>query len=200
MLQHVDLVPHLTSPKAAPVVFEGAQGLLLDQTIGHFPYVTRSNCGLLNVAEIMQECGMAEVEVFYMSRAYVTRHGAGPIDHQQPGPPGERFADQTNLPNSWQGTLRFGTLDIDVLDRAIRADLASVSGRIATVTPRLTVTCLDQIDQTRWVENGTSTNGSEGDLLRALKQRPPVDAIVTGRGPTRDTVSRLPAPAVARYR
>lgn len=28
------------------IVFEGAQGLMLDQHMGEFPYVTRSNTGL----------------------------------------------------------------------------------------------------------------------------------------------------------
>lgn len=191
MLEHVDIAPRLAPPKGAPVIFEGAQGLMLDQTIGHFPYVTRSNTGLLNIADVMEECGMERLEVFYMTRAYVTRHGAGPLAHEQPGPPSERFSDPTNVPNPWQGTLRFGLLDLDVLGRAIRADLASVNGRGLDVAPRLAVTCLNQIDEARWVKGGVKKTGDEVALLAALRDHLPVSSeIAVSRSPTREMTTR----------
>lgn len=103
-------------------VFEGAQGLLLDQNNkAMFPHLTRSNTGIKNVRELCAKAGIAKIEAYYVSRTYLTRHGAGPL-------PGEnkslRFDDSTNLEHPWQGTLRFASLDDGLLMRC-KADYGS---------------------------------------------------------------------------
>ena len=90
-------------------VFEGAQGLLLDQNRKEFfPHVTHSNTGMRNVEVLCAQAGITQKEIYYVSRTYLTRHGAGPL-------PGEddslSFDDDTNLTNQFQGTIRFATLD-----------------------------------------------------------------------------------------
>ncbi len=90
-------------------VFEGAQGLLLDQNNKEFfPHLTHSNTGMKNVELLCAQAGIAEKEIYYVSRSYLTRHGAGPL-------PGEdaamAFDDQTNHPTQFQGHLRFAPLD-----------------------------------------------------------------------------------------
>jgi adenylosuccinate synthase len=122
------------------VVFEGAQGLLLDEQHRFFPHVTRSRTGLTNVSTLAQELGLRELEAVYVTRSYMTRHGAGLFPSEDPA---MRFPDATNLPNPWQGTLRFGRLDVDLLAESIQADLAGKS-RLA-VEPSLAMTCLDQL-------------------------------------------------------
>ena len=48
------------------VVFEGAQGLLLDERHRFFPHVTRSRTGLPNVVQIAGEVGLRELDVVYV--------------------------------------------------------------------------------------------------------------------------------------
>ncbi|MGB5063171.1 MAG: adenylosuccinate synthetase [Candidatus Competibacter sp.] len=45
------------------LIFEGAQGLLLDQDRGFFPHVTRSNTGLRNVLALADELGLERLDV-----------------------------------------------------------------------------------------------------------------------------------------
>lgn len=191
MATQVDIVPQLLVPSQSPIVFEGAQGLMLDQTNGAFPYVTRSNTGLLNVVETMQAFGRASMEVLYATRAYVTRHGVGPLAHEQPAPPSAKFVDETNRPNPWQGTLRFGALDLDVLGQAISADLASVADSGLQVVPRLAVTCADHLvdGEANWVAAGRIRRGSLPDLLEAIRLRLGIaDDVAVSAGPTRETL------------
>lgn len=90
-------------------IFEGAQGLLLDQDNKQFfPHVTHSNTGMKNVHVLCAQAGITEKEIYFVSRTYLTRHGAGPL-------PGENasmdFEDNTNHDNQFQGSLRFAPLD-----------------------------------------------------------------------------------------
>jgi len=101
-------------------VFEGAQGLLLDQNNKEFfPHVTHSNTGMTNVAVLCAQAGITNTDIYYVSRTYLTRHGAGPL-------PGEdaslSFPDDTNAPNTFQGTMRFAPLDGTALSRRCALD------------------------------------------------------------------------------
>jgi adenylosuccinate synthase len=127
-------------PDFERIVFEGAQGLLLDEHHRFFPHVTRSRTGLPNVVQIADEIGLRDLDVVYVTRAYLTRHGAGPFPTERPG---LTFPDPTNAPNEWQGTLRFGDLDTDLLAESVAADLSNAGG--LRVSPCLAVTCLDQV-------------------------------------------------------
>jgi len=104
-------------------IFEGAQGLLLDQNNKRFyPHVTRSNTGIKNVREICHTAGIDNIEAYYISRTYLTRHGAGEL-------PGEdhtmSFADDTNLNHKFQGRLRFAPLNYGELRERCAADFGS---------------------------------------------------------------------------
>lgn len=96
-------------------VFEGAQGLLLDQNNKeYFPHLTRSNTGMQNVRALCAQAGIDQIETYYVSRTYLTRHGAGPL-------PGEdarlSYEDSTNVEHPWQGAIRFAPLDDGLLAR-----------------------------------------------------------------------------------
>ena len=91
------------------VIFENGQGLLLDTDNAEYsPHVTASRTGLTNSCEFLNRYQYALDEVVYVTRSYVTRHGAGFL-------PGECSRaelkiceeDQTNLDNPWQGSLRY---------------------------------------------------------------------------------------------
>lgn len=101
-------------------VFEGAQGLLLDQDNKEFfPHVTHSSTGMKNVRVLCAQAGISDMDIYYVSRTYLTRHGAGRL-------PGEdtalSYEDNTNKPNQFQGTLRFAPLDVDKLRQRISVD------------------------------------------------------------------------------
>lgn len=129
------------------LLFEGAQGLLLDQDRGFFPHVTRSNTGLRNVLALARELDLTQLEVTYATRAYLTRHGAGPLPRELPEKPYAGVIDTTNVPNAYQGILRFAWLDLDLLGHAIAEDLADASQLPGLpIKTRLAITCLDQVD------------------------------------------------------
>lgn len=121
------------------VIFEGAQGLCLDERHRFFPHVTRSKTGLSNVNAICKKLRLGTIEVVYVTRTYVTRHGAGPLPTEDTD---LIYEDKTNIENEWQGKLRFGCLDIDLLTESIKADLSTCS---LITQPSIAITCFDQI-------------------------------------------------------
>lgn len=78
-LARVTLWPDRRVRERGHVIFEGAQGLLLDQDYGAFPHVTRSHTGLHNMVQIALEAQIQTIDVTYVTRCYATRHGAGPL-------------------------------------------------------------------------------------------------------------------------
>ena len=90
------------------IIFEGGQGLALDMdNIADFPHLTPSNTGCKKMIPfIIDALGKdTSVELYYVTRSYLTRHGNGPM----PDGPLEHSMieqDMTNHPNPWQGTLR----------------------------------------------------------------------------------------------
>lgn len=126
-------------PEHEACVFEGAQGLLLDEEHAFFPHVTRSKTGLRNVVTLAKEAGVEQLDVTYVTRAYMTRHGAGPFPTEDRS---LSYADDTNVPHDFQGRLRFGRLDIDQLAASIKTDLQEANGM--RITHNIAVTHLDQ--------------------------------------------------------
>jgi adenylosuccinate synthase len=117
-------------------VFEGAQGLLLDQDNKEFfPHLTRSNTGMKNVRALCAQAGISDVDAYYVTRTYLTRHGAGPLPGEDPS---MRFHDDTNVEHPFQGRIRFAPLDPGLPARC-RAD-----GGTAVI---LVVTHMDQLER-----------------------------------------------------
>ena len=107
------------------VVFENGQGLLLDQNNNeYYPHLTPSNTGIRNPLEIISkiDCKL-NIEVCYVTRTYLTRHGAGRLDgecdKQEINPD---MQDLTNVPNPHQGTLRYAKLIEKSLEERILKD------------------------------------------------------------------------------
>ena len=90
------------------IIFEGGQGLALDMdNMADFPHLTPSNTGCKKMIPfIIGTLGEnTPVELYYVTRSYLTRHGNGPmpngyLDYNM------IEQDMTNHPNPWQGTLR----------------------------------------------------------------------------------------------
>lgn len=132
------------------IVFEGAQGLLLDQDLVEFsPHITHTSTGVKNVLQVLRDLKgylpsvSYDLEVCYVTRAYLTRHGAGPMPNELVQAPYAGIYDPTNVPNPWQGTLRFGYLDVDFLREYIGRDVVYLTDWDCKVT--LAVTCMDQV-------------------------------------------------------
>lgn len=156
------------------VICEGAQGLLLDQTRGWFPHVTRSNTGIMNARAI---CGHID-HAYYVTRWYMTRHGDGPLPDEMPGPPHAKIVDQTNVDNPYQGKLRFARLNVETLRDRIWLDVENASGSIV-------VTCLDQNDGTvewRGMYNEIKS-GSTEDIVKAIGTKD-LPVTITAYGPS----------------
>jgi len=148
---------HLYDPKSftwsgEPIIYEGAQGLLLDEYHGAFPHVTRSVTGVASAVRAAAEAGRTQVQPYYITRCYTTRHGAGPLYKEgEIITDGARsLPDETNMPNQHQGTLRFAPLNLGHLKNAIKQDMerARHVGQVFNVEvlqPKLVVTHLDQL-------------------------------------------------------
>ncbi|GAA4256088.1 adenylosuccinate synthetase [Dactylosporangium darangshiense] len=88
-----------------PCVFEGAQGVLLDEWHGFHPYTTWSTTTFANAEELLDGAPAFRLGVL---RTVTTRHGAGPL------PTEDRalgITDPNNPANDWQGPFRVGHFD-----------------------------------------------------------------------------------------
>jgi adenylosuccinate synthase len=95
--------------RGGPVVFEGAQGVLLDQWHGFHPYTTWSTTTFANAETLLAEAGAVGTATrIGVLRTFTTRHGAGPLVTEDPA---LSPTDPHNPTNRWQGTLRFGHFD-----------------------------------------------------------------------------------------
>lgn len=117
-------------------IFEGAQGLMLDQDHRYFPHVTRSKTGLMNAMLLAEEGKFGDLHAYYVSRSYLTRHGAGPLPNEDPA---LRFHDSTNVYHLFQENLRFAPLDYAAMRGRVESD-----GRRAARTS-LVLTHCDQL-------------------------------------------------------
>lgn len=131
-----------------PVVFEGAQGLMLDEYLGNFPHVTRSITGLPYAIIAAKELGLKKIKPVYVTRVYSTRHGAGNLRHE--GELGFTPVDLTNVENPWQQKIRFAPLSVHDVKEFIEVDMrrgvhVGEALGVQIEEPTFAVTCLDQI-------------------------------------------------------
>ena len=101
------------------VVFEGGQGLLLDTARDDlWPHTTCSRTNLANPAMLLKSHGLKLDEAVYVTRTYLTRHGAGPFNEDT----ALEFEDETNIPNPWQDEMRFGRFESvsALIERAVK--------------------------------------------------------------------------------
>ncbi len=88
-----------------PVIFEGAQGVLLDEWHGFHPYTTWSTTTFANALELLD--GVPAVRLGVL-RTYTPRHGPGPLVTEDSAltPP-----EAHNGTGPWQGPFRTGHFD-----------------------------------------------------------------------------------------
>ncbi|MGI8334183.1 adenylosuccinate synthetase [Actinomadura scrupuli] len=105
------------------VVFEGAQGVLLDEWHGFHPYTTWSTTTFANAETLLAEAGRTALRLGVI-RTYQTRHGPGPFPTEDPALTAE-LPDAHNGTGAWQGVFRVGHLDAVALRYAVE-----VCGRV----------------------------------------------------------------------
>lgn len=100
------------------VVFEGAQGALLDENVGFHPHTTWSTTLPGPARRLLERVTSDPAEVVGVTRTFHTRHGAGPFPSEDPDlDVGERH----NSDGEFQGSFRVGRLDRGLLSYGIRA-------------------------------------------------------------------------------
>lgn len=131
------------------VIFETAQGVLLDQYHGFFPNVTRSNTTSKNA---LGYC-YGPTEIYYVTRTYQTRHGAGFMTNEEDIPVLVNNKNETNKSHKYQGEFRIARLDTELLKFAIQSD----NNYSKNCKKNLVITCNDQlaIDWARVVQDLT---------------------------------------------
>jgi adenylosuccinate synthase len=138
------------------VVFEGAQGVLLDESFGFHPFTTWSNCTFGNVDELLRGLGR-DVRAMRLGvvRTYAHRHGPGPLPTESTELTSE-LHEAHNADGPWQGPFRAGWTDL-VLARYARAVCGSVDA--------IALTHLDAIVRhPRWRLAVAYDNGRIADL------------------------------------
>jgi adenylosuccinate synthase len=140
------------------LLFEGAQGTLLDIDHGTYPYVTSSNC-VAGAAAAGAGIGPRELHyVLGVTKAYTTRVGSGPFPTELDDEVGRQLASRGNEFGATTGRARrCGWFDAAALKRAIQIN--GVSG--------LGVTKLDVLDGMKTVQLaiGYRVNGARSDIL-----------------------------------
>ena len=140
------------------LLFEGAQGTLLDVDHGTYPYVTSSNC-VAGAAAAGAGVGPGGLHyVLGITKAYTTRVGSGPFPTELEDDVGKQLASRGNEFESTTGRpRRCGWFDAAALKRSIQIN--GISG--------LCVTKLDVLDgvETLQLAVGYRLNGERRDLL-----------------------------------
>jgi adenylosuccinate synthase len=166
-----------------PVVFEGAQGVLLDEWHGFHPYTTWSTTTFANAETLLAEADLAGIATrLGVLRTFTTRHGPGPLVTEDRS---LAVSDRHNTRNPWQGRFRVGHFDAVAHRYALEVaggvdGLALTHLDIAAREPRLRV--CDAYDNADRLPVGIPGDLDRQErLTRALLRAKPVY-----REPTRD--------------
>ena len=162
MLADVGVRIHAHNVGGGSVLFEGAQGTLLDIDHGTYPYVTSSNCVAGNAAA---GSGVGPDKLHYIlgiTKAYTTRVGSGPfpteLDWDTPGTVGHHLSTVGQERGTVTGRARrCGWLDAAALKRSVLIN--GISG--------VCLTKLDVLDGLKEIKvcTGYMLNGQRLDIL-----------------------------------
>ena len=132
-------------------IFENGQGLLLncDETNVHTtPSCTDINYVVDAISKNQKNEDEIELNIYYTTRPYITRHGAGPVNSKKLV--NFKSDDKTNIPNPWQGTIEYYELDINDLKNRLIKSFAFCSDYINDsfkCIPNLVITHNDEMDR-----------------------------------------------------
>jgi len=140
------------------VVFEGAQGVLLDETHGEPGFNTWTDTTFHNAIQLLDEAGYDGERIKVgVIRTYYTRHGDGAFPTEDPN---LQYPEPHNEPG-YPGKFRYGRFDVHLFSKAL-----DIVGGVDWLA-------VNHIDQERIGHN-----------LAALIGQEPEQTIILGRGPT----------------
>ncbi len=166
------------------VIFEGAQGLELDKdNLEFFPHVTPSNTGVKNVWKLIHDFELVYdiPEIIYVTRTYKTRHGNGPFPEEDTS---MSLEDPTNVPNPYQGNLRFGMIDVNRLVLSISRDMDIFKGEF---NPSIALTCSDQYPPHVKIDGKDEFFSTKEFLIHVLCDRLQFSKCYSSHGPRTDS-------------
>ena len=196
---HVAPLEHLLKRNDV-VIFEGSQGVLLDEQCGYQPHVTWTDTTFNNALDLLHHDLVtplpSNLEVIRVGalRPYATRHGAGPL-------PRESFDLRAMLPeihnetHPFAGSFRLGHLDLALVAEALvytgGVDELAVSSldRLASL-PQLTIYDLKGRPHVYFTPSDMEIQTL---ILDFIEDRLGVPVTVMGFGPTAfDRYERMP--------
>lgn len=138
-------------------VIECSHGVLTDAEAGLKPHVSAIRTLPKFTRDMLRSSGYTgEIVNFAVHRAYEIRHGAGPMPTYDPFFTDQMLPDSHKETNRWQGEVRAGPLDLNLMKHAI-------SESTETSFDGICLTWFDQILKTdRIWKICTSYNGAEG--------------------------------------
>lgn len=99
-------------------VFEGSQGVLLDEEYGFNPYTTWSKTTPANARELLKQAGVTRPnKTIGVIRSYMTRHGDGPFPTHDLTLL-DKLKDEHNKFGQFMGEFRVGWFDLPLLNYA----------------------------------------------------------------------------------
>ena len=149
---------HSLLHKDGTVIFEGSQGVLLDEKFGFHPYTTWSTVtGKHAHALLKAHDYQGKVTHLGLTRAYGTRHGAGPFPTEDANLT-KLLPDTSNGYDRWQEGFRVGHFDAVTARYALEA-VGTIDG--------LVVTCNDRLDDSPLNSWQAANEYQTGDMLIA---------------------------------
>lgn len=125
MISCIDFVEIDCLKEYENIIFENGQGLLLDQDSVDKIHSTPSKTGSANIYDMLDRVfDDYALELCYVTRSYITRHGAGPFLEECPvNEINPSIDDKTNVWNEHQGSIRYGKLNFDDLYKRCEQDV-----------------------------------------------------------------------------
>lgn len=149
---------------AESMIFEGAQGVMLDETFGSQPHVTWTNTTFANADALLDAAGVTDRMRIGCLRSYYTRHGAGPLPTEDAA---LSLPEPHNGNDGFQGKFRLGQFDFDLAAHAI-----TIVGGVDA----LAISHLDYLPALGWDHEEHFLSLVEGELGVRIG--------MIGRGPT----------------
>jgi adenylosuccinate synthase len=178
------------------VMFEGAQGTLLDIDHGTYPYVTSSNASIGGVCTGLGVGPRAIDTVLGVAKAYTTRVGEGPLPTELTGPIGDRLRETGKEFGAVTGRpRRCGWYDAVAVRYAVR-----INGLDALALTKLDV--LDGLPElqvcTAYRCNGATLTEMPGDHAQLAACEPVYETLPGWSAPTQGIKSYDQLPREAR--
>jgi adenylosuccinate synthase len=175
-------------------LFEGAQGVLLDEVWGFHPHTTWSDCTPRGAMALLHDRPARRLGLL---RSYAVRHGAGPF----PSEGLVRMSEEHNNDFGSQGRFRVGALDlvllryaiavcggvdglvINCLDRLARGPIVMGYNGLSTLEPGAAADLGHRQRLGEWLR-GARPGFADGNIVDAVQAATGLDVWIQGWGPT----------------